>query len=142
MTFTLEKLRRNYYNETRHMPSLNQMAVLIMILFALVLGVAIVLVSAFFGRVKRDPNKLSVYECGVPPTGSARQRYSVKFYLIAIFFLIFDIEVVFMYPWALIFKSALLTETGLFLMIEMGIFISILLVGYIYIWKKRGLEWD
>lgn len=111
-----------------------------MLTFAILLGAVIIFASALLGKVKRDPNKLSVYECGVPPSGSPRQRYSVKFYLMAIFFLIFDIEVVFLYPWALIFKQQL--GSGICIIIEMLIFISVLAVGYLYIWKKGALDWD
>lgn len=117
---------------------LNQIAILMMLVFAIGLGVTMVVISAFLGRVKRDPRKLSVYECGVPPSGSPRQRYSVKFYLVAIFFLIFDIEVVFLYPWALIFKS----QMSPLMIFEMLFFIGILVSGYIYIWKKGALDWD
>ena len=73
----------------------------------------------------------------MPPVGSARERFSVKFYIIAMLFIVFDIEVVFMYPWAVMFK-----KLGLFGFIEMGVFILILLVGYAYVWKKGALEWE
>ena len=108
--------------------------------FALVLGLTIITLSYFTGRVKRDPQKLSVYECGVPVSGSSRERFSVKFYLVAIFFLIFDVEIVFLFPWALIFKNNL--SLGPLLLIEMGLFILVLAVGYLYIWKRGALEWD
>jgi NADH-quinone oxidoreductase subunit A len=73
----------------------------------------------------------------MPPVGSARERFSVKFYIIAMLFIVFDIEVVFMYPWAVMFK-----RLGMFGFIEMGLFILILLVGYVYVWKKGALEWE
>ena len=122
------------------MTSPNHLAVLIMASFALVLGLTIITLSYFTGRVKRDPQKLSVYECGVPVSGSSRERFSVKFYLVAIFFLIFDVEIVFLFPWALIFKNNL--SLGPLLLIEMGLFILVLAVGYLYIWKRGALEWD
>ena len=85
--------------------------------------------------------KLSVYESGVQPVGDARQRFTIRFDLIAMLFIIFDIEVVFLYPWAVVFKK--FSETsGLFILIEMLVFIGILLLGYIYAWKKGGLTWD
>ncbi len=119
---------------------INHLAVFMMLAFALLLGLVLIGLSALLGRVKPDPHKLSVYECGVPPSGSPRNRYSVKFYLIAIFFLIFDIEIAFLFPWALIVKSQI--PLGHMVILEMFLFIALLLVGYIYIWKKGALEWD
>ncbi|MBI4041711.1 MAG: NADH-quinone oxidoreductase subunit A [Deltaproteobacteria bacterium] len=121
------------------MPSENVLAVILMGVFAALLGILLLGVSAFLGRVKRNPEKLSVYECGVDPTGSARERFSLKFYLIAIFFLVFDIEIIFLYPWALIFRKNL--ERGGLILFEMMCFLAILVVGYLYIWKKGGLDW-
>jgi len=122
------------------MTSPDHVAVMLMILFALLLGSGMIAVSALLGRVKRDPEKLSVYECGVPPSGGSRERFSVKFYLVAIFFLIFDIEIVFLFPWALIFKSQI--ASGPMILFEMFLFIAVLVVGFIYIWKKGALEWE
>lgn len=91
----------------------------------------------------KRPNriKLSVYESGVQPIGDARQRFTIRFDLIAMLFIIFDIEVVFLYPWAVIFKKMSRSD-GMFILIEMLVFIGILLLGYIYAWKKGGLTWD
>jgi len=111
----------------------------ILILLLVVIGFAIsnVIISALVGRNKPSAEKLSPYECGIEPTGDARERFSVKFYLIAMMFVIFDIEVVFLYPWAVAYKSL-----ALFGLIEMAIFILILFVGYAYIWKRGGFEWE
>ncbi len=111
----------------------------ILILLIVVMGFAIsnIVISALIGRQKPTPEKLSPYECGVEPIGSARERFSVKFYIIAMMFVVFDIEVVFLYPWAVAYKSL-----ALFGLIEMAIFIAILLVGYVYIWKRGGFEWE
>ncbi len=111
----------------------------ILILLLVVIGFAIsnVIISALVGRNKPSAEKLSPYECGIEPIGDARERFSVKFYLIAMMFVIFDIEVVFLYPWAVAYKSL-----ALFGLIEMAIFILILFVGYAYIWKRGGFEWD
>jgi len=122
------------------MTSLDHMAIVIMFLSALGLGVVMIVLSHFVGRVKRDPQKLSVYECGVPPSGGSRERFSVKFYLVAIFFLIFDIEIVFLYPWAYIFKHQI--DAGPMILVEAFLFIGVLTVGYVYIWKKGALEWE
>ncbi|WP_096892520.1 NADH-quinone oxidoreductase subunit A [Candidatus Scalindua japonica] len=111
----------------------------ILILLLVVMGFAIsnIIISAAVGRQKPSAEKLSTYECGIEPTGTARERFSVKFYLIAMMFVVFDIEVVFLYPWAVAFKSL-----KLFGLIEMGIFILILLFCYVYIWKRGALEWE
>ena len=95
------------------------------------------------GPKKPTRVKLSVYESGVQPVGDARQRFSIRFDLIAMLFIIFDIEVVFLYPWAVVFKTFAENESsGLFILIEMLVFIGILLLGYIYAWRKGGLTWD
>lgn len=111
----------------------------ILILLLVVMGFAIsnIVISALVGRHKPTEEKLSPYECGVEPTGTAREKFSVKFYLIAMMFVIFDIEVVFLYPWAVVYKSFMF-----FGLIEMAIFILILLVCYAYIWKRGGFEWE
>ena len=93
--------------------------------------------SSIVGTKKPSRVKLMTYECGVDPIGSARRRFSVKFFIVAMLFIIFDIEAVFLYPWAVIFK-----DLKVFGFIEMGVFIAVLLVGLIYVWKKGALEWE
>src|SRR5207344_3064653 len=89
-------------------------------------------------RVKAQP-----YECGITPTGDAREPFSVKFYLVAMVFILFDVEAIFLYPWAYIFKDlARNVETRWFGFIEMMMYVAILLVGYIYLWKKGALDWN
>jgi NADH-quinone oxidoreductase subunit A len=73
----------------------------------------------------------------MPPIGSARERFPIKFYIIAMLFIVFDIETVFMYPWAVVFR-----QLGMFGFVEMGVFIAILVVGYAYVWRKGALEWE
>lgn len=111
----------------------------ILILFIIVAGFAItnIVISAVLGTYKPTREKLTPYECGIDPVGSAHERLSVKFYLIAMLFVLFDVEVIFLYPWAVAFKSL-----KLFGFIEMLIFIGILLICYVYIWKRGGLEWE
>jgi NADH-quinone oxidoreductase subunit A len=111
----------------------------IFVLIFLVTGVALLILalSYLFGRKAPTKEKLSTYECGVEPVGDARGRFSVKFYLIAILFIIFDIEVIFLYPWAVIYR-----RLKFFGLIEMGIFILILLAGYFYVIKKGALKWE
>src|SRR6476659_5479519 len=102
-----------------------------------------VLLSQFVGQRKRTKTKLMPYECGKDPVGSARERFSVKFYLIAMIFILFDIEVIFLVPWAVVYKS--LASQGadmrLFVYLEMMIFIGLLFVGYIYVVKKGAFYW-
>lgn len=107
----------------------------------MVLGIAFAVVmskaSEWLGPKNANDQKLSTYESGMEPIRSARERISVKFYLIAMLFILFDIEVVFLYPWAVNFKAL-----GTFGFIEMVIFIAILLAGYAYVWKKGALDWS
>ena len=109
----------------------------LLIFFVIVMAAGMVGLSYVLGRRVRTKEKLSTYECGNEPFEDARGRFSVKFYLIAILFIIFDIEVVFLYPWAVIYK-----KLALFGLIEMGIFLLILLAGYFYIIKKGALDWE
>jgi NADH-quinone oxidoreductase subunit A len=117
----------------------------ILLVIAIVLGFLLANLSRLVGPLRPNKVKESVYESGMDPVGSAHDRFKVKFYMVAMLFILFDIEVVFMYPWAVNFKTLSLldsTGTGLFPFIEMLVFVVILFVGYIYIWKKGGLEWD
>jgi NADH-quinone oxidoreductase subunit A len=120
----------------------------ILIVFIFVAGFAVtnIVLSHVVGKRKNTRAKLMPYECGMDPVGSARQRFSVKFYLIAMLFILFDIEAVFLLPWAVVFKTMTraLTLNGQrsFVFFEMMIFIAVLLVGYIYVWKKGLFEWN
>lgn len=117
----------------------------ILIVFIFVAGFAVtnIVLSHLVGKRKNTRAKLMPYECGMDPVGSAHQRFSVKFYLIAMLFILFDIEAVFLLPWAVVFKS--LSQTLIsgrsFIFFEMMIFIAVLLVGYVYVWKKGLFEW-
>jgi len=84
-----------------------------------------------------NPVKSQPYECGITPTGAARVRFSIKFYLVAMLFILFDIEAIFLYPWAVVHRWL-----GWFGLIEMGIFVAILVVGYVYIWKRGAFQWE
>jgi len=116
---------------------INYLPILILFIVAVGFAVTNVSLSAILGKQKPSVEKLSPYECGIEPIGSARERFSVKFYLIAMLFVIFDVEVIFIYPWAVAFKSL-----KVFGFVEMVIFIGILFICYFYIWKRGGLEWD
>jgi len=120
----------------------------ILIVFIFVAGFAVtnIVLSHVVGKRKNTRAKLMPYECGMDPVGSAHQRFSVKFYLIAMLFILFDIEAVFLLPWAVVFKTMTreLARSGQrsFVFFEMMIFIAVLLVGYIYVWKKGLFEWN
>ena len=101
-----------------------------------------VLLSCFIGKKKPTPEKMESYECGLDPIGSPRQRFSVKFYLIAMLFILFDIEVVFLYPWAVLFKDFKAAGLGSLLFGEMAVFLGVLGLGLIYVWKRNALEWE
>ena len=112
-------------------------AVLVLLVIALAMSVGFVLLSQALGPKRYDPVKYGVYECGVDPLTPAAVRVTVKFYLVAILFILFDLETTFLYPWAVLFRSL-----GLFGFIEMAIFVGILLVGLVYAWKTGALEWQ
>jgi NADH-quinone oxidoreductase subunit A len=111
----------------------------LLLMFILAAGLAGVLVTAStaVGRHKRTREKDQPYECGVMPIGDARAPISVHFYLVGLIFILFDIEAIFLYPWALIYG-----DLKLFGFVEMVLYIAILLVGYIYLWKKGALDWQ
>jgi NADH-quinone oxidoreductase subunit A len=119
----------------------------ILILVAIGLGLLLANLSKIMGPFRPNKIKESVYESGMDPVGTAHDRMSVKFYMVAMLFILFDIEVVFMYPWAVNYTHLIELDqinggAGLFPLIEMFVFVVILFVGYIYVWKKGGLEWD
>jgi NADH-quinone oxidoreductase subunit A len=117
----------------------------IILMFIVAGGFAVgnVLLSQLVGQRKRTRTKLMPYECGKDPVGSARERFSVKFYMIAMIFILFDIEVIFLVPWAVVFKG-LAAQGGAmrwFVYLEMMVFVGLLLVGYIYVVKKGAFDW-
>lgn len=115
----------------------NYIPIILMLTTAVVFGVVMVKLNEWLGPSRPSEEKLSTYESGMEPVRTARERFSVKFYMVSVLFILFDIEVVFMYPWAVSFDS--LGLTGL---VSMMTFILILLVGYFYVWRKGALEWD
>ena len=101
------------------------------------LSAIIILLSTFVGNRRPSRAKMQAYECGMQPTGDAREPFSVSFYLVAMLFILFDVEAIFFYPWAYVFK-----DLHLFGFVEMMVYIAILLVGYLYLWKKGALDWN
>ena len=114
------------------------------VMVALALGLALTLLklSEWLGPSRPRAVKASPYESGMDPIGTARERYSVKFYLVAMIFIVFDVELVFMYPWAVSYRTFLDAGAGLGALAVIGVFLFILVVGLVYDLKKGGLEWD
>jgi NADH-quinone oxidoreductase subunit A len=115
----------------------NYGSLLLMFILAAGLAGALVTASTAIGRHKRTREKDQPYECGVTPVGDARAPISVHFYVVGLIFILFDIEAIFLYPWALIYS-----DLKVFGFVEMVLYIAILLVGYIYLWKKGALDWQ
>lgn len=111
--------------------------ILVMFLVALFIAVFVIVASGLLGPRRPTKRKLMPYESGMEPIGSAQHRFPIKFNLVAMIFILFDIEVIFFFPYALVYR-----RLGLFGLIEMGLFMIILLIGFIYIWKRGALEWD
>jgi len=118
------------YLPTEYLP------VLVLIIIAALFGAVALTIGTLFRLRRSYPDKLSPYESGMPPIGEPRQRFDVKFFIVAMLFVVFDVEVVFMYPWALVYD-----KLGTFAVVEMFLFIAILLVGYVYAWKKEVFSW-
>jgi len=116
---------------TRYFP------ILLFIFIALAFGLVTLLISYLVQPKYPEPEKLSTYECGSEPFSDARMPFPVRYYIFAMLFVIFDIEVIFLYPWAVVFD-----KIGLIGLIEMMIFIALFLVAYVYAWRKGALEWD
>ncbi len=111
----------------------------ILIFFGIAIGLSLVMViaSLIVGRQRPDPEKLSAYECGFEAFDDARRKFDVRYYLVAILFIIFDLEVAFLFPWAVT-----LGEIGMFGFWSMVVFLGVLTVGFVYEWKKGALEWE
>lgn len=114
---------------------------LMLFAFAGLLGGSILTLSHLVSPKKDSVEKMRTYECGFDPIGDSRHRFSVKFYLVAMLFILFDVEVVFLYPWAVLFKEFAHAGQGVFLMAEMGIFLGILAIGLIYVYARKALDW-
>ncbi|HLC27240.1 MAG TPA: NADH-quinone oxidoreductase subunit A [bacterium] len=111
--------------------------IFILLLLATGFALGTIVLSYFVGQKTYEKIKLSAYECGMEPVGDARLRFSVKFYLIAMLFILFDVETVFLYPWAVVFA-----DLRWFGFIEMVVFIGILLLSFVYLWKRGAFDWE
>ena len=117
-------------------------AIAIMIFIVAAIAIIAIVLGTLFGPKRPLGTKTMPYESGMNPVGPGTRRIPVRFYLIAVLFILFDIEVVFFIPWALVFRQFVAAGNGPFLLGEMLVFVAILLVGYLYAWKKGALEWD
>lgn len=110
----------------------------ILILGAVALGFAVITLalSYLLGRPRTNPAKSSTYECGMPPIGTARERFPIKFYLVCMVFILLDVDAAFLYPWALVFR-----DLGVFGLVEMAVFMALLAGGFAYAWKLGALDW-
>jgi NADH-quinone oxidoreductase subunit A len=109
----------------------------ILVVLSTGLAILVIILGHAFGPHRPSKQKAMPYESGITPIGPGRRRMPVRFYLIAMLFILFDIEVIFILPWAVVFR-----QLGVFGLVEMFVFIAILLVGYVYAWKKGALEWE
>jgi NADH-quinone oxidoreductase subunit A len=111
--------------------------VLLFLVVSAIVGVALIVIGNLLGPKRPQADKGSPYECGFEPFQDARMRFDVRYYLIAILFIIFDLEIAFVFPWATVFG-----KLGLVGLVEMGMFLSLLALGFVYVWKKGALEWE
>lgn len=114
--------------------------ILILMIFAAVFAIASLVFSQLIGPKKSGDVKGETYESGIKTVMDARIKFSIRFYVIAVLFIVFDIEVMFLYPWAVVYKE--LISQGAFIFIEMVVFVAILLIGYVYLWKRGAFEWE
>ena len=113
------------------------LSIAIFLFIALFLSIGFILANFLASPSNPDPEKLSAYECGFEPFDDARTKFDIRFYLVAILFIIFDLEVAFLFPWAVVFG-----DIGIFGFVSMMVFLGVLTIGFIYEWKKGALEWD
>lgn len=116
---------------------MDYLPILVMLVVVVAFAAIALTLSTLTGPRHPTQSKLAPYESGMPPIGSTRRRISVKFYLTAVLFILFDIEIIFFYPWAVLFR-----QLQLFGLVEMGVFALVLLLAYVYVWRKGGFDWD
>ncbi len=116
--------------------------VLLSLTIAVIFSLAFVAMSKYFGPHRPTPTKTALYECGMPSIAPAHQRFSVKFYLVAVLFILFDLEAVFLFPWAVVFRSFVESGAAVYLLAEMTLFLGVLFAGWFYCLKRGAFEWD
>jgi NADH-quinone oxidoreductase subunit A len=114
----------------------------VIVILSVIFGFLIIVLGTLFGPRRKTERKLMPYESGMTPIGPGTRRMPVRFYLVAVLFILFDIEIIFIIPWAVILKQFVQAGAGVFALVEMIIFIVILLIGLLYAWKKGALEWE
>ena len=110
---------------------------LLFLIVATGIGIVLIVVGNVLGPKTLGADKLAPYECGFSAFENARMPFDVRYYLIAILFIVFDLEIAFVFPWALVFR-----ELGVFGLVEMGVFLTLLVIGFVYVWKRGALEWE
>jgi NADH-quinone oxidoreductase subunit A len=121
----------------------NYFPILMFVLVGVAVGVLPIVMGFLLAPSRPDSEKLSPYECGFEAFEDARMKFDVRYYLIAILFILFDLEIAFLFPWAAVFKDIVATESiKMFGFIEMLVFVTVLVVGYVYAWAKGALEWE
>lgn len=122
--------------------SLDYLSILILIIIALIIAVVVIGINKLLGTIPKEntKKKYETYECGVELEGNAHQQFSVRYYLVGIIFLLFDVEVVFMYPWTIVYQTYI--KSGPLILLEMGLFFTLLLGGYLYLRLRGALSWD
>jgi NADH-quinone oxidoreductase subunit A len=120
----------------------NFLPVLLVIGIAVTFAAVFLAISFWLGPKRPSLLKSSTYECGIPPRGTTQIRFFIRFFLVALLFLLFDLEAVFLYPWVLLYREFLAAGRALFALGELGVFLSVLVVGLVYVWRKGGLEWQ
>lgn len=116
--------------------------VMFALIIAILFSLAFVAMSRFFGPHRPNATKTSLYECGMPSVMPAHQRFSVKFYLVAVLFILFDLEAVFLFPWSVVFRDLVKDGRAVFVLVEMGVFLAVLFAGWAYCVKRGALKWD
>jgi NADH-quinone oxidoreductase subunit A len=120
----------------------NGFALIVLFTLAVATGATIIALSALIGRRQAPRERGLPYECGLDPVASPRNRFSIKYFVVAVLFLVFDVEVIFFYPWALVFRDGIVSGQGMFLVIEMAVFFGILLLALVYAWGRGALDWE
>ncbi|MBI4212070.1 MAG: NADH-quinone oxidoreductase subunit A [Deltaproteobacteria bacterium] len=122
--------------------NLNGISLLFLFALAVIVGLVMVVGTSFLGKWRGNKARFIPYECGLDPVGSPRSRMPLKFFLVAVIFIIFDIEVVFLYPWAVVFRDFVADGKGVLMLVEMAVFLGILALGFGYLWVRGALEWE